>query len=519
MKMPSLVTRVLRRFGFEPLRQKRSVFMGALASRLTSDWQAFQQGPTFELSGALGVLRQRARDLERNHPLVRRYLHLVAENVVGHRGIRLQARNETSPGKQNDQANKAIEAAWAEWGRPEHCTIEGATSWAGFQQLVAKTVARDGECFVRIVQKVNDYGFGLQILDADLIDEFYTRGPDEHGTTIRLGVEVDKWGRPLAYHTYTRFLNDLTASSDKTRQRIPASEVIHLFIPRRPLQTRGESWLAPVMLSLRHLDGYTEAELVAARTCAAKMGFITPDAEGGGGVDPDTEPSRKDMDASPGSIDQLAPGDTFTPWDPQHPSMNFATFVTQIEKIIAGGLNVAYASLSGDLREVNYSSIRAGLLQERDGWRSLQTWIADHLCEPVYRRWRDVAWRSGRLSLRMAPSEYNDHVWQPRGWAWIDPQKDVMASALAVAFGFTSPQRVVGEDGEDFEEIQRERQQAEALLEELDLKLMLPQGAVDGEAGQAGTTDANADGGSGSTGNAQGGGRAHPPLAVVRSAR
>ena len=499
--MKSLVRRVLKRFGYEPVRQ-RSYFSAAVDSRLTTDWFGASASPTMELWGSLQKIRDRARDLERNNPLVRRYLHLVAENVVGHKGIRLQARNLLPGGRPNTQANAAIEAAFADWHRPEHCTVEGRLSWVGVQQQVVRSVARDGEAFLRLIQG-GPYGFALQQFDPELVDETYNRAAGDGKNAIRMGVEVDQWGRAVAYHVFRSYQYDLTGGN-RERVRVPAAEIVHLFIPRRPGQTRGESWLAPVMLPLRMLDGYAEAELVAARTAAAKMGFIQRSADNPSADNPDA-PAKTDMEAAPGVIDYLDPGDTFQGWDPTHPSGNFGAFVTQVEKIIAGGLNVAYSSLSGDLREVNYSSIRAGLLQERDGWRSLQSWLACHLCETVYRHWREVAWTTGRLSLRMPPQEYRAHVWQPRGWAWIDPEKDVTASAKAVAFGFTSRRRVVGEDGEDFEEILADLAVEQELAAAEGVTLMLPQGVSNGQGEGAGpgNPDEDADGGSGGAARAR----------------
>lgn len=510
---PSFLQRIAKRMGFEPIR-KRNLFIGALQSRLTSDWNPYQASPTMELSQGLGMLRQRARDLERNNPIARRYLNLVAENVVGHKGIQLQVNHDSR------QVSDALEAGFCVWHRPEHCTVEARLSWIAFQQLVVKTVARDGEAFVRLVKGVNEYGFALQLIDADLVDESLTTPDGGNGNAIRLGVEVNRWGRAVAYHVFTDHPFDMT-TRDRTRQRIPADEILHLFIPRRPGQVRGESWLAPVLVALRMLDGYTEAELVAARTAAAKMGFIQVSEEGATAPDPDA-PQQVEMEAAPGTIDRLAPGETFAGWDPTHPSGNYAGFVTQVGKFVAGGLNVAYASLSGDLREVNYSSIRAGLLQERDAWRSLQVWLADHLHEPVYRAWREVAWLRGHITLRMTPDQYTEHVWRPRGWAWVDPQKDIAAAGLAVALGFTSRQKVVADDGGDFEEVLADLQHEQELAEDYDVELMLPTGVSNGssDAGTAadGSAAADADGGSGGDGDAGRGGRAHPRLAVVRRA-
>ena len=50
----------------------------------------------------------------------------------------------------------------------------------------------------------------------------------------------------------------------RRRQRVPADQIIHLYVSERGNQTRGVTWFHPVMTGIKMLDGYTEAELVAA---------------------------------------------------------------------------------------------------------------------------------------------------------------------------------------------------------------------------------------------------------------
>ena len=522
MKKPPVLHRLAKRFGFEPIRKRNGGFVGAIQSRLTSDWNPMSVGPTGELHGSIRFLRDRARDLEKNNPLVRRYLHLVAENVVGHRGIRLQCANTLPNGSPHRFANAEIERAFCAWHQPASCSIDGRLSWMDLQREVIRTVARDGEAFVRMIYD-GPHGFALQHIDAALVDEDFNRTAGDGVNAVKLGVEVDKWNRPLFYHVFTGHLSDgMVGTNRRERIAIPADEMLHLFVPRRPGATRGETWMAPVLLALRMLDGYAEAELVAARTAAAKMGFVITNPETPTITDSDAPP-RTEMEAAPGVIDFLDPGQTFEQWDPTHPSQNFALFVTQISKFIAAGLNVSFAGLTSDLRETNFSSARIGLLQERDGWRVLQTWLADHFHEPIYREWREVAWQRGDLNVRMIPSMYGDHAWRPRGWAYVNPQQDLQADMLAVAAGFTSPQRVVADNGDDLEDIYAELAAADDLADEYEVDLYVPNSVIsndqpDPQESADGSAQSVADGGSDRTGAAGRGRRADSRLALVRRA-
>jgi capsid protein len=58
----------------------------------------------------------------------------------------------------------------------------------------------------------------------------------------------------------------------------------------------------------------------------------------------------------------------------------------------------------------------------------------------------------------------------PRGWAWVDPAKEVEAYAMAVRNGFKTLSEVVTEQGGDIEELMRSRRQELDDAEALDLK-------------------------------------------------
>ncbi|MEO5375972.1 MAG: phage portal protein [Alphaproteobacteria bacterium] len=85
--------------------------------------------------------------------------------------------------------------------------------------------------------------------------------------------------------------------------------------------------------------------------------------------------------------------------------------------------------LTGDLSQVNYSSIRAGLLEFRRRIEQLQ-WqvLVPGLCRPVWRRFIDTAQAAGVLG----PGEI-DAEWTPPRFEAVDPLKDVQADVMPKA--------------------------------------------------------------------------------------
>jgi lambda family phage portal protein len=270
----------------------------------------------------------------------------------------------------------------------------------------------------------------------------------------------------------------------KQRVRVPASEIIHAFIPLRVNQTRGIPWMAPSMIEMNMLVGYKEAEVVAARVSAAKMGFFvsqtgeqyTGDASlTASNTDANLQPNMGPqlMDANPGTFESLPAGMDFKTWDPQHPNSSYDAFCKGSLRGIASGLDVSYSSLGNDLESVNFSSIRAGLLDERDTWKLLQMWLIDSLCKPVYRGWLPNSIVGGALALDASNiAQYSKSAaWHPRGWDWVDPLKDVQAASLAVQNGFSTRARELASKGLDFEEVISELASEQTVIEAAGLTL------------------------------------------------
>jgi lambda family phage portal protein len=139
---------------------------------------------------------------------------------------------------------------------------------------------------------------------------------------------------------------------------------------------------------------------------------------------------------------------------------------------IASGLGVAYHSLTGDVGAANYSSARVALLEERDNWRKLQGWYTRAFHDRMFADWLDMAVLSGNLNIPVAdPGRICAPRWYPRGWEWIDPQKDADASKAAIAGGFTTLQRVCAEAGDDWEEVLEQRAKEQKRAKQLGLFL------------------------------------------------
>lgn len=447
------------------LRVVRRGYAGASINRLTADWLACGTTGDAELKQSIKLLRDRCRQLERDDDYMVRYLSLAENNVLGSCGIKLQMKVvDPVTGKQDKGANDAIEKAWEKWGRPETCTARKTISWRTLCGLALRSALRDGGSLTEKLEGFgNNWGYAVNPLEMDHLDtDMEVNQPGSR--RIRMGVELDAWDAPLGYHIFTQHPGQIAGRTvgQRARRFVPAERLIHLFRPNRISQVIGAPAPSATIQRLKMLSGYEEAELIAAREAACKgYGIKQATPEGYQGVS-DSQ-GRQLENVEPGMGLLLEPGEEYFGIDPQHPVEAFPSFTKAILRAIAGGLGVSYTSLANDLEGVNYSSIRAGLLEEREEWKSLQEWFIAGFITPIFEDWLGWSLFQGKILLANGSAlpfrkleQFNQPYWQGRRWPWVDPLKDVQADILAIAARLKSRRQVITEDGGDVETIDEE---------------------------------------------------------------
>jgi lambda family phage portal protein len=162
----------------------------------------------------------------------------------------------------------------------------------------------------------------------------------------------------------------------------------------------------------------------------------------------------------------------FKSWDTNHPNSGYGDFVKSSLRGVATSLGISYNTLASDLEGVNYSSIRAGLIEEREVWKAIQRFLIDHLCEVVFTDWLELELLSGRLGLPFEKMwKFNVPEFQGRRWAWVDPKKDMEASILGIRSGQTSLRKVIAEAGGDIYDVLRTQAADNALAASLGVTL------------------------------------------------
>jgi lambda family phage portal protein len=443
--------------------------------RRLATWNPTRLGPTTSLWSTRDLMLARCHDEVRNNPLAMSAVDNFESQIVGN-GIKPKWNNVP------EKLKLTIEREFRLSALTKDFDYNGLNDYYGLQALAVREIFEGGEVFVR--RHIRPVGWSanpnvkqpmrvpcqLQLIEAEQcpiwLNLSATPGPTvaKPGSVVRTGKEFDKDGRLAAFHLYAEHPGETMFFTSTALRfiRVTSDHMLHCYKPFRAGLLRGQPHLASVLVLLHELSKYTDATVVAKEVQAMFAGFITKtnpegdviptDLPGTGPVNTYQPPGVRFAEIEPGSFNELYPGESISfPTLPQNNDLQ--TFMNVMLHQFAVGIGATYEQVTGDLRGVNLSSIRAGVLDfRRKAEQFIYNVVVTQFCQPTMRWWLDEAVLSGRLELpgyAEEPEQYLDVTWTPSGWPWIDPQKDIESKMMAVRCGFTSREDVCAETGED----------------------------------------------------------------------
>ncbi len=421
-------------------------YEGARMDRRMSDWITSDTSANAEIGPYLSKLRQRSRELVRNNAYANNGIDELAGSAVG-TGITAQPRTN------DPEYTRVISESWKRW--VDECDADGQLDLYGLQDLTVRTVIESGECLVRMRRRYYDDGFHvplqIQVMEPDFLD--LNKTEDTKTGRIIQGVEFDLLGSRIAYWMFPSHPGDVASGFSRASvisRRVPAADILHIYRKKRQ-QVRGTPWLAPVIITMRDEDEYTEAAIVQKKIQACFASFVTQTEA----LDPipsgETETnSRNQTEESlePGMIRYLRPGEDVKFAAPSGTGDGYRDFKRDIQTKMAVGIGVTYEQLTGDLSNVNYSSYRAGMISFRTKMDQFR-WLCfvPMFCNPISRWFREYAFAAGKiptLDFRME--------WSMPKYGSVDPEKDANATRASIRMGTKTWPQAVGEEGYDPDE-------------------------------------------------------------------
>lgn len=439
-----------------------NIFDAGDRGRLNVNWNPNASMMENMTSAERGMIRARAQDLERNSDIAGAILTAFDRNVVGS-GITLQAKVDES-----DKLNNQIEKLWKEFCKAENCDITGTQTMEEIEKMLLRRYIVDGGVLIVKVNVSDDkYPFKIQVRS---VDELNTLIYAADGNRIVEGVELDKNNRPVAYH-FKKY--DGTSFIPGESVRIKADDVIFLFQKNNPEQVREISRLATALPRIKDANQFIEAVSIKERVLACMAVFIKKATPSSIGRSVGT--GRKDIDyngikLSPGMIGELNPGDEVQTVIPSGQASDSKDFITTLVRLSAAGIGLSYEAVSRDLSQVNYSSARQGLIEDKKTYKDLQKMLVEKFLTPVYLEFLSTAYLKGLLPIPDFMNnleKYTPHVWIPPGSTWIDPVKEVNANKTAIESNQDTLARICAERGEDWREVIKQRAAEQKLVNEL----------------------------------------------------
>lgn len=399
-------------------------YTGASKSRRSlKEWNTFGHDADSDILPDLATLRDRSRDLVRNHPLAGGAIKTKVTHVVG-TGFRLQSRIDRDVVNLTEEAADALEATiereWRLFFDTKDLDISRTLTGNGLTQMVYQQSKENGDVFVLLPLKKlpgATYARRLQVIEADRI---CNKDNVIDTDTLSGGIEKDESGAPVNYHILDVHPGKMMSAKANTWKTIPAfgektglRNIIHLYKPTRPGQSRGVPDLAPVIELFKQLSRYTEAEIMAAVISGFFTVFIESEHGGGGnapftysnmGDETGQTGSDKDMKLGNGLIMELNPGEKIHDSNPGRPNANFDPFVMAILRQIGCGLEIPFEILIKHFT-ASYSAARAALLEFWAYVKSERQWLVENFLQIVFEIWMYEAVASGRIS---APGFFAD---------------------------------------------------------------------------------------------------------------
>jgi lambda family phage portal protein len=430
--------------------------------RRLAKWRPTDATANELLASAGSELLRRVRDLARNDAYAGSAGDVFVSAAVG-TGIK------PSSLIKDKNLRAQVHLEWKRW--TDESDADGLLDYYGQQAQVARAVFDGGEAFVRLrYRRAGDMStvpLQLQVFEAEQLPYDLNRTLKD-GNTIRMGIELDDIGRRVAYHFFRNHPGDgpVTLAGDLSQfTRVPADQVLHVFpaYEGRPGQLRGVPRLQRVLVPLKLLGDYDDAELERMRMTSLFVAFVKkayPNVDDGTAQaivdDLASGPDDPLAPLQPGLIQDLKPGEEVQFSQPIAPGGNYNQFQYRTLTRVASGAGVPYSRMTGDVTQANYSNERAAQLAFKSRVEPFQ-----HHCmvyqmnRPVWAAWWDRAVLFQRLKVKGYASKRADYLDArsiPPPWPWVDPEKDRKAAILGINHRLIPRDDVSEAEGYDPEE-------------------------------------------------------------------
>lgn len=343
-------------------------FQSAEHSRDALSWMKSQLSPDSALEEDRQEMIERVDSAVKNYELAANHVEGRVIRVAGW-GMTVEpeigfddANEEGEISAEQDEWNKILRTNWEIVA--ERIGKNGEELWQ-IQHQMQRDYEKRGEWFLLIGDEADPLSpitLKVEAIDPDLISTPDTMAGDR---SVRMGIKVDANGRPIG--CYIRESHPGDTLDVKWRWRYEPF-VLKNGMPRiihhhdRKRSTRGFPRMQVGIRRLKNAEEYDQAELERNFVAACHVGVIRTElafaniTEKHGALE-DSQ-GRRVREMSPGQFVYAGPTDQVAFNSPNGPSEGFGPYIEHEGRMFAAGCGTHLELLSGDWKQMSYSTAR-----------------------------------------------------------------------------------------------------------------------------------------------------------------
>jgi lambda family phage portal protein len=485
-------------------------YSASRTARELKNWNPGLGSADADLWGELDTIVARSRDMIRNNGIASGAIQTQVDNVIGTGFMLAPKPNVRVLGWDREKGRewaRNVAAHFRTWAQSKDCDAARKHNFASLTAMVFRTGMVSGEALALplwLERPWAKWRTCLSLIDPDRLGTPYQLTCDPK---VRMGIEVDDYGAPVAYHISKQHPFDIGTASIGVGEvtRIPARtefgrlRVLHVHDEERTGQTRGKPILSPVLPRFRMLSDYQRNEMKTAVVNSMIAAFIKSPMNGQqlldifGGQTRSSEAAFSEYQKSRaaydtqlegGAVIPLYPGDEIQSFAPNRPPTVYRDFVETIAREIGVGMNLPYELVMKDFSKTSYAAVRAALMEAWRFFAGRRQWMTNNWLQPVYELWLEEAIDRGLVE---APDFYENRAAYCEAWwigaakGYVDPVREVSAAESRMRIGVSTLEREAAEQGLDWEEVLEQRAHELEVMRRLNIPL-----AAVGQAGNAG---------------------------------
>lgn len=362
----------------------------------------------------------------------------------------------------NGKLHKNLQDYWDEFA--ENPNLDGYGDLSITQSNWHSSMFQSGNSFTRLHIRRNGNKNKIPLKIETIQSEFHdiAFGGYDAMKDIRTGIEfVDT--KPAAYY-FLRARIDTTILRDSQNPykhiRIPADEIVHMFIRDYPGQWIGIPFLSSVLIPLYEIDELADAT-TAKQKAAQAISWIVKNTNPMNIMPVGAPAIAKDKDqkdkivfrATGGNVQYLNKGEDIAFYQSTDVGPNLLPFIKSELQRIASALGLPYYQLTGDYSGIDFSTLRGISIELRNRIEFIHHFYTIPLgLTPITRKFKELA------SLYVKKTDNAYPTFQMPRWYGVDELKDAMSDVLEVQNGMATLQSKLDERHMTFEEIIADRE-------------------------------------------------------------